>query len=86
MEQNSRKGVALKMIRKSKDGREVITLKNLMIIYDSWLDDMSPIVNIAGYNFLPSDILKKMNPKGYKNGLKEFYDSGDHYYCRAYEG
>ena len=76
----------MKKIQNVKDGREVITLKHLKVIYNGWLDDTNSMVNIAGYNFLPSDILQKMSPKRYDRSLKEFYDSSDKYYCKTYEG
>ncbi len=64
------------------DGRESITMDDLVSKYDDMLDELYPEM----FNMSPSIILQRADKIAYDCGLNDYYDSvSDSYYCEEME-
>ncbi len=53
---------------------EMLTEEEGMDMYDEMLDECYPGLNVAGYTFYASTILKKCDPIAYRVGFSEYAD------------
>lgn len=67
------------MTNKAKDWKWALD-NNVSILcdeelFDDMLNDTSPMVQIAGYEYLPGDAFKKVDPIAYNCAVADFVDS-----------
>ena len=43
--------------------------------YDDFLDDIYPEVKLGNLSFMPSTIIKELDPIAYRTGMSDFMDS-----------
>lgn len=53
----------------------VLTERELEALYDTYLDDCHCIIEVCGYSYLPSDVLKSVDPVAYNTELSNYIDS-----------
>jgi len=47
----------------------------LLNAFDASLDDFKDVIEVAGYSFYPSEILRKMEPDGYAVAYEKWLES-----------
>jgi len=64
-----------------------ITERKLIRMYEDMLDECYPPIVIGGATYLPSAVLKAVDPIAYDQGLLNFYDAltREGYYCPEME-
>ncbi len=66
--------------------REVLTIDNLVEMYDDMLNECTPIIKIGYLEFEASRVLERLDPIAYNCGLSDYYDSiCDEFYCKDLE-
>lgn len=53
----------------------VLTDRELESLYDQMLDDCYVGINVCGYDYLPSEVLKAVDKVAYDVGLSEYISS-----------
>jgi hypothetical protein len=63
-----------------------ISENDLVNLFDEYLDETQEKVNVIGLEYLPSTILKTVDPIAYRVNISDFYDSiRDDYLCEDFE-
>ena len=52
-----------------------VTEKRAEELYDEYLDEVNPVVEICGMKYCPSRVLEEVDPIAYNCGLADFLDS-----------
>jgi hypothetical protein len=62
------------------------TVKEIEIMFDTYLDASEKKITLYGCIFKPSEIFKKIRPKDYKEKLRNYYKQiNEQYYCKSFE-
>lgn len=67
-----RLAIELGYIDEDTDQTQTIGECDALERYDEMLDECSPIVNVCGYEYAPSDALKRLDPIAYRCGFSDF--------------
>jgi len=68
-------------------GFEMDYSREVYDMYDEMLNDCTPMVKVGNLEYLPSRVLKEVDPIAYRCGLNDYLDSlaQDGYFCHECE-
>lgn len=54
---------------------QVLTEREGLDLYRDFLDEVEPMVEVAGYQFLPSRVLEEMDPVAFNEGFQSYTEA-----------